>query len=104
MIIQGTNSPIIFVFSDINDIPETDVSVSLYNEIRELKHWAMSDLEVSEDGMRYDAPITQTESMGFDIGPCHILFKWLDDSGNARFVLARDDIVEWRDTTLLEEA
>ena len=104
MIIQGQNEPIIFIFDDINDVPGYDVSVALFNRIEELKHWDLQDLEISEGGLRIDAPITQEESMQWEPGPVHIKMKWLDAVSNETvFLLARDHIVEWEDDMLLDE-
>jgi len=101
MIIQGTNLPIILEWDDINDAPFSDLSVSLRNEIGELKHWTLDDCVVEDDGLHIECPITQDESMNWEEGPCTIEAKWHDAQQNISHMLVHDQIRYWGDKTNL---
>lgn len=104
MIIQGSNNPIVFIFSDINDVPASDMSVLLKNEITELKRWGLPEAVISEDGMEYTFPIRQEESVNWPEGRCAIEAKWLDSEGQTIFMYVREEIRPWRDSRILEGA
>lgn len=105
MIIQGSNTPITFIFSDINDTPGDDVSVLLSNRVQTLKRWGASDLVVSEDGLQFSAPVSQEESASWEEGPCVIEMKWLDaETQQTAFLKVRTEIMRWNDETVLVES
>lgn len=101
MIIQGSNEPITLIFTDMENLPGNDMSISLRNETEEIKHWGMADLDIA-DGT-YAAPITQEESKDWPEGPCKIEIKWLDSVGNTVFLRLREEIMSWDDKRILEE-
>ena len=101
MIIQGSNEPIYIIFQDINDLPEGDMSVSLRNEIEELKHWNKADLSVIDNGYTYIAPITQAESKAWEAGPCVVEVKYVDHWDNIMFHSQEDTIFPWGDSRTL---
>lgn len=101
MIVQGSNEPITITFADEDNIPSADMSVSLRNEVREMKHWTFSDITVENDGKTYIVPISQTESMDWDAGPCVIEAKWLNRENLTVFLRLREKIVPWDDKTVL---
>lgn len=78
MIIQGSNEPIRITF----DVVPLDVSVTLSNEIEILKHWDMANLTCSSDNLVFSAPFTQEESMAWEEGPCEIIVRWTDSTGD----------------------
>lgn len=104
MIIQGSNEPIIFdLGEELTDAPTQSLSISLRNEIEELKHWDYADCVHTHYGLHVEAPITQEESVEWELGPCVIEAKWLDADGNTLFVRAQETIVPWGDHRILEE-
>lgn len=102
MIRQGSNEPIVITF----DVPPSDISVSLVNEIITLKHWDKNDLVSSEDELSYSAPYTQEESLEWEEGPCEIQVRWIDGSGDysgrVQCVTLREVIEHSGDTTILD--
>lgn len=102
MIKQGSNEPISITF----DVIPVDISVTLSNEIRIMKHWNKSDLQVSEDGLVYKATYSQEESLEWDEGPCEIQVRWVDGSGDregtVQHTVLREVIEHSPDTTILE--
>jgi len=101
MIIQGSNEPIIVDWTDINLEPTDTLSISLRNEIEELKHWAYADCTIETADKRILAPIDEEESIQWEPCRCVIEAKWLDDDGNTIFCRARDRIVRWDDHRIL---
>lgn len=100
MIIQGTNIPLIFTFSDdMTDIK--DIEISLYTEAKELKHWSMCNIDI--DNEIIIAPLTQAESILFPAGKCFIEVKWMDRDGKVNFAKNLTNIiVERHDKTVME--
>lgn len=101
MIIQGSNNPIYLIFDEDYDLPDGSLSVSLRNEVTEIKHWTYADATI--DGLVYALPVTQEESSTWPEGRCVIQGKWLDGNGETLFFRARDEICRWEDGTILSE-
>lgn len=99
MIVQGSNEPLYIEFIDVNDLPADDISISLRNEIEELKHWGKED--VTKDELTYTAPISQEESIDWPVGPCVIEIKYLDNFGNIIHLREKTKIIPWGDKTIL---
>lgn len=102
MIIQGTNCPIIFTFSEsMENI--LDIEISLHSKTEEYKHWTLSDVTIS--GNTVTAPIKQSESIDFPVGPVLIEVKWMDANGKTNFSKEINNIiVERHDKTIMEGA
>ena len=103
MIIQGSNEPIYLIFNDISSMPAGDMSVSLRNEIQEIKRWTLADAVISDGGCEFAFPVTQEESLDWPEGRCVIEAKWLDRDNNTMFIRIREEIVRWDDATILNE-
>lgn len=108
MIIQGTNNPLIFTFSE----PMTtvaDIEISLYTEDKtagtttEWKHWTLEDVEINETEVI--ANIKQEESILFPEGKCFIEVKWMNALGRTEFAkILSTNIVKRNDKTIMEGA
>ena len=108
MIIQGTNNPLIFTFSE----PMTtisDIDISLYTENKEnnthkeWKHWTLDDVEI--DGTQIIAPLRQEESVIFPEGKCFIEVKWMNAFGKTEFAKVLTNTITKRvDKTIMEGA
>lgn len=100
MIIQGTNAPIIFTFSDPMD-EILDIEISLYNDRVEMKHWSINDVTI--EGPTITAPLTQEESIKFPAGKCSLEIKWMDAEGRVNFANnISNTIVSRHDKTIME--
>ena len=108
MIIQGTNNPLIFTFSE----PMTtisDIEISLYTEDKEnntqkeLKHWTLDDVEI--DKTQVIAPLRQEETVTFPEGKCFIEVKWMNAFGKTEFAKVLTSTIAKRvDKTIMEGA
>ena len=98
MIRQGSNQPIVVTFTSA---PES-VSINLCNEIRDMKHWSLTDLEPGTDELEYIARYPQEESMGWDEGPCRIEIRWTDSDGIIHREIRHDYISYTQDKTILQ--
>lgn len=105
MIIQGTNNPLIFTFSE----PMTtisDIEISLYTEgkeAKEWKHWTLADVEIDET--QIIAPLKQEETITFPEGKCFIEVKWMNAFGRTEFAkVLTNTIVKRVDKTVMEGA
>lgn len=106
MIIQGTNNPLVFTFSDTMDTI-ADIEISLYIETekgsKELKHWTLQDIEIDEN--QIIAPIKQEESIKFPEGKCFIEVKWMNAFGRTEFAKVLSNTITKRvDKTIMEGA
>lgn len=101
MIIQGSNIPI-KIELELPLPASTDIALSLMMPGYEIKHWDTEDMIISEDRKTIDAPITQEESMEWELGRCKIEFKWIDEDRNIMHAVAYDQIYPWQDKTMLE--
>ena len=102
MIIQGTNNPIIFTFSEsMNTI--ADIEISLYTTEKELKHWTIGEVEIEEK--QVIAPLKQEETIEFPEGRCFIEVKWMDAFGRTNFAKQiSNTIVNRFEKTIMEGA
>lgn len=108
MIIQGTNNPLIFTFSEpMTTI--TDIEISLYTENKdtnmciEWKHWTLNEVEINEN--QVIAHILQEESVNFPEGKCFIEVKWMNALGRTEFAkILSTNIVKRYDKTIMEGA
>lgn len=108
MIIQGTNNPLIFTFSE----PMTtisDIEISLYTEDKETntqkewKHWTKDDVEIEET--KITAPLRQEETIIFPEGKCFIEVKWMNAFGHTEFAKVLTTTISKRiDKTIMEGA
>lgn len=98
MIIQGSNTPILFKFDYLPDYCE----VGLFQNGKELKHWSTADL--THLGDYIVATITQNESVLFAEGNATIELKWLDSDGVTNFnQIINTRIVKRDDKTIMDD-
>lgn len=106
MIIQGTNNPLIFTFSESMETI-ADIEISLYIDAadgsRELKHWTKDEVKIEDT--QITAPIRQEESVKFPEGKCYIEVKWMNDGGRTEFAKTlTNQITKRNDKTIMEGA
>lgn len=106
MIIQGTNNPLIFTFSE-SMTTIADIEISLYVDAaegsRELKHWTKDEVKIEDT--QITAPLRQEESVKFPEGKCYIEVKWMNDGGRTEFAKTLTNTITRRnDKTIMEGA
>lgn len=103
MIIQGTNNPIIFTFSDsMSTIADIEISL-ISSTDKELKHWTMGEVEIIDNQVY--AHLRQEESIKFPAGKCYFEVKWMDALGRTNFAKQiPETIMKRTDKTIMEGA
>lgn len=76
-IIQGTNKPIVLVFSEKIDFASLEVSLNDFQ--KELKHWSLIDI-ILEDNLAV-CGLSQSETVLFPTGKATLEVKWKAEDG-----------------------
>lgn len=85
MIIQGTNVPIEIVFDrSVAEIPVLVASAWAADGTM-LQKWEKSDMDVAEDGVTVQLPLTEEETASWPKKTCGLEVKGLDENGSTIF-------------------
>lgn len=111
MITQGSNTPIILYFDNSIEYIK-DISIVLCKEDKFsidrpdiiLKKWSIDDVIFNEIENAIECPLSQEDTIGFDVGRAQLEVKWLDSEGDVWCnEIIRTSIEKRVDRTILME-
>lgn len=110
MIIQGSNAPIVLVFTEETfDIKDISVALVKDNKViakpdEVLKVWSKDDIILDEEEFKVLCPFTQEETLNLPKGSAFIEVKWLTSTGEVWCSnITRTSVEKRYDSTILTE-